>query len=378
MVLFDASRVTRRGNLHFGLPKTDLHFYLNRENLRDSSITFGPSIERKLGPFGKFLPSRLSFSEVFPEEDSSLEFDLANTTEIENLSITEGGEFISTPPKTITFFNHQAVADFGNLREKPYLPSDLNFFLREISTSDDPIIWGFICPPQTVEEQITSDINIAATPTTTGRSVVYGGRSMKKISLNDILVEGLSTQTNLTRHLQRLRDLTSGPIIFEFFNATSQSERSYGSYILTSLSIREILRTRNGDPLRAEVSFDLQEVPKWQIDAKTDRQFNDEKAEVDLPKSVKELTESSNDKAWYGTMRKDVARWFAELRAKQLSRNSEVLQERKKALRGQPNRYLSFIEEGVNQYLKDKNVEENFRNATSFEIATGYNVESQF
>lgn len=267
-ILHAAGQTSNRGDFHFGTQ--DLGFYLDRDNVRDSQINIGHSIKKNLGPLGNFIPDRVTIQDIkdFTSPDPKIE--IPGIGEIDSFGISKGLalEDAKVKGKPHEIFNEIAVQSFGELEENPYTdPNHLRFFLKEVGGEE--LVWGFICAPEEIPEELEQSLQVVKTPTTTGRSVIYGGKSMKTISISDVLVEGLVSKTDLIFHLENLRKFCNEKV-FELFNASKDSERAYGFFMIQNMGINEILRTKEGNPLRARISIKLQEIPEWQIEKNED------------------------------------------------------------------------------------------------------------
>ena len=156
------------------------------------------------------------------------------------------------------------------------ITKDVVFYLIQAGTTEG-VIWTFMVAPMQITITKNMDYNVEPNWGSNERTVTYGGTAMKKISLAEILIDGLATKTSITKKLNNLEKLLDpvqyekhiAPLVFELVvkpkGGISSESRSYGYYIITDLSEQEILRDQNGRPLRVVASMELQEVPSYQI-----------------------------------------------------------------------------------------------------------------
>ncbi len=198
------------------------------------------------------------------------------------------------------------------------ITKDVVFYLIQAGTTKG-IIWTFMVAPMQVT--ITKNMDYTAEPNwgSNERTITYGGTAMRKISLGEILIDGLATRTSITKKINNLEKLLDpvqyqkhiAPLVFELVvkpkGGLSSESRSFGYYIITDLSEQEVLRDHNGRPLRVIASLELQEVPSYQINDGRDLTLP-KNLIVKVDKTAKEKLEdgSTNKDFRPGTTREDI------------------------------------------------------------------------
>ena len=139
-----------------------------------------------------------------------------------------------------------------------------------------PDEWYFITPPQSVKWEKSSKSTIIDTYGTNNPYLNYGSTSLRKLTLGDAMLEGFSdgkevesNVTNLEACMQMVIDEGTGftsPYCWNVF----AGDKSYGTYIIDSVSVEEQMRDMTGKATRATVSVTFQEVSSYQVTSGTD------------------------------------------------------------------------------------------------------------
>jgi uncharacterized membrane protein YgcG len=140
-----------------------------------------------------------------------------------------------------------------------------------MSDSSIPDEWYFITAPQEVNWSKDAKFKTIDTYGTNNPYLNYGSTSLRTLSLGDAMLEGFSDAKevegnigNLESCMRMIIDEGSGftsPYCWNVFAA----DKSYGTYIITSVSVDEKMRDMTGKATRAHVSVELQEVPGYQV-----------------------------------------------------------------------------------------------------------------
>ena len=145
-----------------------------------------------------------------------------------------------------------------------------------MSAEGIPSEWYFITAPQDVSWQKNSVSKEVATYGTNNPYLNYGTTKLRKLTLGNAMVEGFSNAMQVEDHVVQLEacmrmviDEGTGyasPYCWQAF----AGNKSYGTFIITSVSVKEELRDMSGNATRAFVDISLQEVPPYQVASGTD------------------------------------------------------------------------------------------------------------
>ncbi len=145
-----------------------------------------------------------------------------------------------------------------------------------MSAEGIPSEWYFITPPQSISWSKDSSVNEIATYGTNNPYLSYGTTKLRSLSLNDALIEGFSDGKTVENNvlgieacmrmvLEEENGYTS-PFCWNVF----AGNKSYGTYIITSVNIQEQMRDMGGKATRAKVDIKLTEVPSYQVSSGID------------------------------------------------------------------------------------------------------------
>ena len=141
--------------------------------------------------------------------------------------------------------------------------------------SSIPNEWYFITPPQQVEWSKASKASEIETYGSNAPYYNYGTTKLRSLTLGDAMVEGFSDGkvveqniVNLEKCMDMVIDETgyASPYCWQVF----ANSKSYGTYLITNVSVREEMRDVDGRATRAFVDIDLQEVASYQVNSGTD------------------------------------------------------------------------------------------------------------
>ncbi len=139
-----------------------------------------------------------------------------------------------------------------------------------------PDEYYFITSPQDVSWDKNSKSSEIATYGTNAPYLSYGSTSLRKLKLGNAMLEGFSNGkeiegnvTQLESCMEMVIDSGSGftsPYCWHVF----AGDKSYGTFIITSVSVDEKMRDMTGKATRAFVDVALQEVSSLQVSSGTD------------------------------------------------------------------------------------------------------------
>ena len=144
-----------------------------------------------------------------------------------------------------------------------------------MSESQIPSEWYFITAPQEVSWKKDSEAKQMATYGTNSPYLNYGATKLRELTLGNALIEGFSNAmqvednvTSLERcmHMVISEDGYAAPYCWNAF----AGGKSYGTFIITGVSIKEVMRDMSGNATRAVADISLQEVPPYQVSSGAD------------------------------------------------------------------------------------------------------------
>ena len=160
-----------------------------------------------------------------------------------------------------------------------------------------PNEWYFITPPQQVSWTKDSRTNVVDTYGTNNPYVHYGTTKLRSLRLGDSMVEGFSDGKAVEQNIIDLEACMR--MVLDFDNGYTSpyvwhvyaGNKSYGTYVIESVSVNETIRTAEGRAARATVDLALQEVSPYQVSTGIDITAEiisggiTEKAQKDLDKA---------------------------------------------------------------------------------------------
>ena len=139
-----------------------------------------------------------------------------------------------------------------------------------------PDEWYWITAPENVQIRKDSKAEEIATYGTNNPYLNYGTTKLRQLTMSRAMLEGFSNAKEVEGNIQNLEacmrmviDEGSGftaPYCWHVFAGS----KSYGTYIIKSVSISEKMRDMSGKATRAFVDVSLQEVSPYQVTSGTD------------------------------------------------------------------------------------------------------------
>lgn len=175
-----------------------------------------------------------------------------------------------------------------------------------MANEEIPNEWYFITPPQQVSWTKDSRTNVVDTYGTNNPYVHYGTTKLRSLRLGDAMVEGFSDGKVVEQNIIDLEACMR--MVLDFDNGYTSpylwhvyaGNKSYGTYVIETVSVNEQIRTAEGRASRATVDLSLQEVSPYQISTGIDITAEiisggiTEKAQKDLAKTQQD---AGTDKA---------------------------------------------------------------------------------
>jgi len=145
-----------------------------------------------------------------------------------------------------------------------------------MSADGIPTEWYFILPPQEVswtKDSVTKEVE---TYGTNNPYLNYGTTKLRKLSLSNVMIEGFSDGKQVEDNIIQL-EACMRMIIDEGTGYASPycwkvyaGDKSYGTFLITGLNIKEQMRDMSGKATRATADIELQEVAPYQVSSGTD------------------------------------------------------------------------------------------------------------
>ena len=145
-----------------------------------------------------------------------------------------------------------------------------------MSAEGIPEEWYFITAPQDVSWQKDSVSSEIATYGTNNPYLNYGTTKLRKLTLGNVMVEGFSNAMQVEDNIIQLEACMrmvieegtgyASPYCWEAY----AGNKKYGTFIITSVKVKEELRDMGGNATRAFVDIELKEVPPYQVSSGQD------------------------------------------------------------------------------------------------------------
>ena len=140
-----------------------------------------------------------------------------------------------------------------------------------MSADGIPSEWYFITSPQDVSWSKDSRTTMIETYGTNNPYLNYGTTKLRSLTLGNAMVEGFSDAKAVEDNIIQLEacmrmiiEEGSGYAAPYCWNAFAGG-KSYGTFIITSVKVKEDMRDMSGKATRAFVDIDLQEVAPYQV-----------------------------------------------------------------------------------------------------------------
>ena len=154
------------------------------------------------------------------------------------------------------------------------LNEDATTIQSKDSVADIPKSWYFVTAPQDVSWSKEGRVSTADTYGTNSPYVLYGSTGLRKLTLGKVMLEGFSDRKTVETNIVALETcmnmvIQSGytaPYCWKMYSGG----KSYGTFIITGVKVKEVMRDLRGYATRAYVDIELQQVPDYQVNSGRD------------------------------------------------------------------------------------------------------------
>jgi hypothetical protein len=154
------------------------------------------------------------------------------------------------------------------------LNEDATTIQSKDTIADIPKSWYFITAPQDVSWSKEGKVTSAETYGTNTPYVLYGSTSLRKLTLGNVLLEGFSDRKTVEANIVALETCMNmviqagytAPYCWKVYSGG----KSYGTFIIVGLQVKEMMRDVRGFATRAIVDVELQQVPDYQVNSGRD------------------------------------------------------------------------------------------------------------
>ena len=143
-------------------------------------------------------------------------------------------------------------------------------------SNEIPSEWYFILPPQDVSWSKQSRTNKIEPYGTNNPYLSYGTTGLRELTLGNSMVEGFSDGKSVEGNLINLEacmrmvlnseDGFAAPYCWEIY----AGGKTYGTFVITSVNVKEEIRDAAGQASRANVDIQFQEVAPYQVSSGID------------------------------------------------------------------------------------------------------------
>lgn len=156
----------------------------------------------------------------------------------------------------------------------PALNEDATTIQSKDAEADIPKSWYFVTAPQDVSWSKEGRVSTADTYGTNSPYVLYGSTGLRKLTLGNVMLEGFSDRKTVEANIVALETcmnmvIQSGytaPYCWKMYSGG----KSYGTFIITGVKVKEVMRDLRGYATRAFVDIELQQVPDYQVNSGRD------------------------------------------------------------------------------------------------------------
>jgi len=158
--------------------------------------------------------------------------------------------------------------------DAPPLNEDATTIQNKDTLDDIPKSWYFITAPQDASWSKEGRVGTADTYGTNTPYVLYGSTSLRKLTLSNAMLEGFSDRKTVEANIVAL-ETCMNMVIQKGYTApycwkVYSGGKSYGTFILTGVKVKEVMRDLRGFATRAFVDLELQQVPDYQVNSGRD------------------------------------------------------------------------------------------------------------
>ena len=154
------------------------------------------------------------------------------------------------------------------------LNEDATTIQSKDTEADIPKSWYFVTAPQDVSWSKEGKVSTAETYGTNTPYVMYGSTSLRKLTLGNVMLEGFSDRKTVEANIIALETCMNmviqngytAPYCWKMYSGG----KNYGTFIITSVKVKEVMRDLRGYATRAFVDIELQQVPDYQVNSGRD------------------------------------------------------------------------------------------------------------
>jgi len=139
-----------------------------------------------------------------------------------------------------------------------------------------PKSWYFITSPKDVSWKKAGKASTVNTFGSNTPYVVYGNTGLRTLTLGEVMLEGFSDRKTVEANILALETCMNmvmnktvgyvAPYCWKLF----AGGKNYGTFIITSVNVKEVMRDTRGFATRATVDVELQQVPEFQVNTGRD------------------------------------------------------------------------------------------------------------
>lgn len=154
------------------------------------------------------------------------------------------------------------------------LNEDATTIQSKDEAGDIPTSWYFITAPQDVSWSKEGRVSTADTYGTNSPYVLYGSTGLRKLTLGNVMLEGFSNRKTVEANIVALETCMNmviqagytAPYCWKMYSGG----KSYGTFIISGVRVKEVMRDLRGYATRAYVDIELQQVPDYQVNSGRD------------------------------------------------------------------------------------------------------------
>ena len=139
---------------------------------------------------------------------------------------------------------------------------------------DIPKSWYFVTAPQDVSWSKEGKVSTAETYGTNSPYILYGSTGLRKLTLGNVMLEGFSDRKTVEANIVALETcmnmVIQGGYTAPYCWKMYSGGKSYGTFIITSVKVKEVMRDLRGYATRAFVDIELMQVPDYQVNSGRD------------------------------------------------------------------------------------------------------------